>query len=296
MLEFAFFRPKTLDEALAKLDRRDGGWRVLAGGTDLLLSLRERCGKDPEFEGVVDITCLKELRGTEVQGDQIVIGSLTTFSDILGLPPGNPELEFLARMSSEMGSVQIRNRATIGGNLVNASPCADSVPPLLALDATVELVSTKGVRSMPLEEFILGPGRTKIKSGEILARLSFQRCKSRADWVYTKVGRRNSATMSRMTVAALRIRNGTSSASRVAIGAVTPKAMRLRYVERILDEGGWTNQTILRCGAKARQEVEKITGNRWSSAYKLPVIENVVRRALKNVVATNSSNGEVVVG
>lgn len=295
MLEFAFIRPKTLSDALKELERHHGEWKVLAGGTDLLPSVRQRWGEDPVFRGVVDITGLKELRGVWVQDDVIAVGSLTTFSDIMGLPQGIPELDILARMSSEMGSVQIRNRATVGGNLVNASACADSVPPLLALDAFVELASVEGTRALPLEEFISAPGETKIKPPEVLTRIYFPRCKLRAEWSYMKMGRRNSGARSRMTIAVLRLateRDGWQS--RIAIGAVTPTAMRLRSAEHLLDTAGWNSDTICRCAGNSRAEVEAVTGARWSSAYKLPVIENVMRRVLGSVIRREVSSNRVV--
>lgn len=285
MLDFDFFRPRSLAEALEKLHEGGRTWRVIAGGTDLLLTLHDRHGKDPALEGVVDITALHELRGIRIVEDEVRLGPLTTFSDLMRSEAVRQTVPLLAEMASHMGSVQIRNRATLGGNLVNASPCADSAPPLLALEAEVELTSLRGVRRLPLERFMAGPGRTELRADEILTGICFSRTGEAVRWGYCKLGRRNTAAISRMTVVVLRTVNAPDGGTcRVAVGALTPAPVRLRGVESILGEEGWSAQSIERAAAQVRVEVGKITGVRWSSAYKLPVVENLARRTLESVL------------
>lgn len=285
MIDFGYFRPHSLAEALDFLDKHGDTWRVIAGGTDLLLTLRDLHGTDPELEGVVDITGLKDLRGVRVSGTDVTLGALTTFTDLLRSELILKEAPILAEMAAHMGSIQIRNRATVGGNLINASPCADSAPPLFALAAEVELTSVGETRRIPLEEFSLGPGKTKIRPSEIMTRLHFPRIEGTTRCAYFKLGRRNSAAISRMTVAVIRTDDGTNGdACRLALGAVTPTPLRLRKVEERLAEEGWNAGSIERAASTAREEVEKITGVRWSSMYKLPVLENLVRRTLEGVL------------
>jgi xanthine dehydrogenase FAD-binding subunit len=285
VLDISFFRAHSLKEALESLHNHEGTWRVIAGGTDLILLLRDRHGNDPAFEGVVDITGLSDLRGVQATEAGLTLGALTTFSDLLRSDVVRREAPILAEMAFHMGSVQIRNRATVGGNLVNASSCADSAPPLLALDAEVALASVGGIRRVPLHEFVLGPGRTDLRPDEILTHLYFPKPAREARWGYFKLGRRNSAAISRMTVAVVRANGvGGGGTCRLAVGAVTPSPLRLRRVEQSLAEEGWSAQSIDRAAAQAREEVEKVTGIRWSSAYKLPVLESVVQRTLRNTL------------
>ena len=152
-----YLRPAALEEAL---DRLGAGARLLAGGTDLMVGADEAALRGD----VVDISRLPELRGVSRAGDELRIGGATTWSEIAraDLPPAFDALQAAAR---EIGAVQIQNRATLGGNLCNASPAADGVPPLLALDAEVELASPRGVRRLPLAQFLAGPRRTQRAAG-----------------------------------------------------------------------------------------------------------------------------------
>jgi xanthine dehydrogenase FAD-binding subunit len=279
-----FFRPRSLEEALLKLTEGEVTWRLLAGGTDLIIEMRGKLETELGFQGVVDLTPLDELRQIEVENDRVSFGSMTTFSQLVQSELIQKTAPVLAEMASNMGSLQIRNRATVGGNIVNASACADSSPILLLLDAHVELASIEGKRSIALEDFILGPGRVDLRPGEILTRIIFPRVPSTARWSYFKLGRRNSAAISRMTVAALRIidSNG-SSGNRLVIGATTPKPVRLRGVEQELARTGWDDRSLEQAADRARQAVEEITGVRWSSAYKLPVVRNLVYRVLLDI-------------
>jgi len=156
-----YYRPETVEDALALL--RDGAPRILAGGSDVYPGLRDR----PPTGPMVDITCLRELRQVERDGEHWSIGALATWTDILRaeLPPA---FRVLKQAGAQVGSEQIQNCATVVGNLCNASPAADGVPPLLALDAEVELVSKAGARRMPLAEFIVGNRKTLRRADELL--------------------------------------------------------------------------------------------------------------------------------
>ena len=157
-----YLKPKTLNEAVSALASTGG--QILAGGTDFYPALGERL---PQGD-VVDITALGEIRGISIETEHIRIGGLTTWSEVIRTPLPRC-FDALKAAAREVGSVQIQNRGTVAGNLCNASPAADGVPPLLALDAEVELASSAGKRRMPLAQFITGNRKTTRRPDEILA-------------------------------------------------------------------------------------------------------------------------------
>ena len=285
MHSFQVVRPSSFSEALDILHERRPGWRVIAGGTDLMVHLRNSLDGESGLKGLVDLSGLDELRGFETADTEHHVGAMTTFAEICMSPLAKREAPLLADMAWQMGSPQIRNLATVGGNLANSATAADSIPPLLALCAEVTLVSASGTRILPLDEFIVGPGRTDIRPDEILTRISFARLPEYTSWGYTKVGRRKSAAISRASVAAVYLpaRAGEGCICRLAVGAVTPKPVRLQKAEQCLVKDDWGPESIARAAVAAREEVTAITGIRWSSAYKLPVLENLVRRTLEGM-------------
>ncbi len=282
MHSLQIIRPQSLSEALAFLHEAQNTFRILGGGTDLLVSLRNLKTNNPGFEGLLDLSDLNELRVLEVAGDHFHVGSMITFTDLHHSPLVRREVPLLAEMARWMGSPQIRNRATVGGNIASAATCADSLPPLLVLSARVFLSSLSETRSLSLDEFILDSGHTAIRSDEILTGITFDRLPESTAWVYRKLGRRKSAAISRISVAALRTatQGRQDFTCRLAVGAVTSKPMRLRQAEQCLSCNEWGRESISPAAIAARAEVASITGNRWSSAYKLPVLENLVRKAL----------------
>jgi len=221
-------RPDTLDEALRLL--REDQWRMLAGGTDFYPTQ----GTRPFRDNVLDLNGLSDLRG--ISGDEtgIRIGARTTWMDIIraDLPSAFDGLKLAAR---EVGSVQIQNVGTIAGNLCNASPAADGVPPLLTLDAAVEIASEGAVRQLPLTEFILGNRRTDLKPGELVVsiRIPAVACTGRSSFL--KLGARRYLVISIAMVAArLTIEHGKVAAAAIAVGSCSEVAQRLTGLERAL--------------------------------------------------------------
>ncbi len=221
-------RPADLAEAVRLLAEPDT--RVLAGGTDIFPA----AGARPLTGRYVDLTALPTLRNIDRYGDQIRIGAAVTWSDLVkaDLPPGFDALKAAAR---EVGGVQIQNRATIAGNLCNASPAADGVPPLLILDAEVELVSMRGGRRLPLGEFITGNRQTMLSPGEIVSAILVPQPAPTVQSSFLKLGARRYLVISIVMVAVLldvvdaRVRN-----ARVAVGSCSAAARRLSDVERKL--------------------------------------------------------------
>jgi len=223
-----YFRPTELDEAVRILAAQGGS--VLSGGTDFFPALADRA-----FSGtVIDISAIHSMRGIATN-DELRIGGLTTWTDIVNssLPSSFDALKSAAR---EIGGIQIQNRGTIAGNLCNASPAADSVPVLLALDADVELISTAGARRVPLSKFIVGNRKTVRHADEILAAVIVPCTIDNAKSVFLKLGARRYLVISIAMVAVVvkADNNGTIADARVAVGSCSVTAQRLVALEREL--------------------------------------------------------------
>lgn len=225
-----YLKPKTLDDALSLLASTGG--EILAGGTDFYPALADRLPR----RDVVDISGLREIRGVSVEQEWIRIGGLTTWTEIIRTPLPRC-FDALKAAAREVGSVQIQNRGTVAGNLCNASPAADGVPPLLALDAEVELVSSVETRRMPLEQFIAGNRKTRKRPGEILAQVLVPRNSEPnmedAASAFLKLGARRYLVISISMVAAIVQKDpaGRVSEARVAVGSCSARAQRLRELE-----------------------------------------------------------------
>jgi len=221
-----YARPKTLDEAVHLLANEPA--QVLSGGTDFYPALGDR----PVRGSVVDVSGLGELRGVTVKTERIRIGGLTTWTEIIRTPLPRC-FDALKAAAREVGSVQIQNRGTVAGNLCNASPAADGVPPLLALDAEVELVSKAGTRRMPLAEFIVGNRKTQRRADELLTAVVVPRSVENAASAFVKLGARRYLVISISMVAAVVMVDdaGRVADARVAVGSCSAVARRLRALE-----------------------------------------------------------------
>ena len=269
-----FFQPDTLLKAL-QLRRDVRGSALLAGGTDLVVAIRG--GRGPEGS-IVDLSKVRELAGIEAAGDGIRIGSMTTFTEIAGSEILRKAAAALCEAAETVGSPQIRNRATIGGNICNASAAADGLTPLLCLDSDVELQSlaadgTASVRVLPLEEFLIDSRKTALKDDEIMTGILFKRPEDTLS-AFRKIGRRNALAIARLNgCCALQPNDGVVGYFRFALGAATSKPERIRAVEEFLTGRVLDAETLKAASKLAAEYVRKRTGARPSSGYKLPVIE-----------------------
>ena len=282
-----YIRPETLKSALDALsgDALGGApWSVLAGGTDFYPA---RVDHAPE-DDVLDISALQELRAVEEHPDHWRLGALTTWSDIVGadLPPMFDGLKAAAR---EVGGVQIQNMGTLGGNLCNASPAADGVPPLLSLGASVELSSANGAQIMALEEFIQGSRRTALGADQLLTALIVPKPhQARAAGHFLKLGARKYMVISIVMLAAnVEVdKDGKVSTARVAAGACSEVACRLPAVEEALV--GRTCSAELGEAASSAQlaPIAPLDDLRGSAAYRRDAALTLVRRTLNELGAT----------
>ena len=274
-----YLRPTNLGEALAALTNTT--LTVLAGGTDYYPA---RVGK-PINDDVLDISAIASLRGIRDEGSRWRIGATSTWSDIIAatLPPLFDGLKLAAR---EVGGVQIQNAGTIAGNLCNASPAADGVPPLLALDARVEIADTAGSRSVALADFILGNRRTLLRPDQLLTAILIPKPAHSARSHFVKLGARKYLIVSIVIVAAtLEIEAGRVSAARVAVGAASAVAQRLPLLEAALI-GQRCDASL---GEHARTEhlapLAPIDDVRASREYRLDAGLTLVRRVLSQLGA-----------
>ena len=220
-----YLRPKTLDEAVVQL--KVPGIQVLSGGTDFYPALGDRIPHEP----VMDISGLGELRGISNDANYIRIGGLTTWTDVIQTPLPRC-FDALKSAAREVGSVQIQNRGTVAGNLCNASPAADGVPPLLALDAEVELASNAGARRMPLADFIVGNRKTQRRQDELLTAVWVPRTLERARSTFLKLGARRYLVISiSMVAVVVLVDAGKVAEARVAVGSCSAVARRLTALE-----------------------------------------------------------------
>ena len=270
-----YFRPNTLHEAVNVL--ASSGGHILAGGTDFFPALGDR----PVAGTVVDISGLRELKGVVCEPEYIRIGGLTTWTEILRTPLP-PCLNGLKAAAREIGGVQIQNRATVAGNLCNASPAADSVPPLLALDAEVELISNAGARRMPLAAFIVGNRKTLRQPGEILSRVLVPRTIENAASTFLKLGARRYLVISIVMVAALIERDATNCVreARVCVGSCSAVARRLEELERVLIGAPVANGLGKLATTEHLKDLSPIGDVRATASYRRDAALRLVQRAL----------------
>lgn len=278
-LDSLYLKPKTLDEAISLLGSPGG--QILAGGTDFYPALGERIPQG----SIVDITAVGEIRGISIENEHVRIGGLTTWTEVVraSLPRCFDALKAAAR---EVGSVQIQNRGTVAGNLCNASPAADGVPPLLVLDAEVELASAAGRRRMLLSAFVAGNRKTARRSDEILAAVLVPRRMENAASVFVKLGARRYLVISISMVAVLLQADGSGriSEAHVAVGSCSAKAQRIAALEK--DLVGMPAKAGI--GAALRPEHLKtlapIDDVRATAEYRRDASLTLVRRALEACV------------
>ena len=272
-----FARPSTVDEASRLLAA--GGWRVLAGGTDLYP------GAGSGLAGpVLDVTALPGFSQIEM-GTGLRIGAAVSWSSIAEarLPPA---LRVLQQAARQIGGRQVQNAGTIGGNLCNASPAADGVPPLLALDAEVELVSAKGTRRLSLAEFLLGPRRTALLPGEILAAVVVPPAGIQGQSAFVKLGARSHLVISIAMVAVrLVVTGGHVVEAAVAVGSCSPVAVRLPLVEASLRDVSVTESTGRVRAEDVQAGLSPIDDIRATAAYRREAAVELVRRAVAEAVA-----------
>jgi len=274
--------PRNLGEALALLAREPGVWQPFAGGTDLMVLLE--AGKLPH-KNYLNIWNLPELRGIEVSAEHVTLGALTTYTEVQANPILREEFAILCQAASETGGLAIQNRGTLGGNIVNASPAADSPPALLAYDAEVELISSNAARWVPYHEFHTGYKLAIIGPEELLARIRLPRKTAGMIQYYRKVGTRKAQAISKVCFAGTaRMRDGVVEDARIALGSVAPVPLRCIKTEKALRGLKIDERTIEKAKAEFAQEIVPIDDIRSTRNYRLRVGFNLLEDFLRGLV------------
>jgi CO/xanthine dehydrogenase FAD-binding subunit len=277
--EFEYLVPETLDEVSSLLNRYGKESRILAGGTDLLIGLKRN---EILPKVILDIGRIPELSAVRDEESHIFIGATVTHTKISESELIKREAPLLSEAASSVGSVQIRNSGTIGGNIANGSPAADTVPPLIALDAEAQVISQAGKRSIPLSALFPGPYQTALAPDELLSGVRFPKLALKSGTSFLKLGRRKALSVSRITVAVVLVldRNGLIQQARICPGAVMPMPSRAERAEESLIGLPPDSGLFQRAGRLVAEKMVHATGIRYSTPYKEPVAINLVQRAL----------------
>lgn len=270
-----FVQPHSLEEAVRYLDG-DPGLVPAAGCTDLMVRGVEALHR---MDRVIDLLEVPELRGIQEIEGGLEIGATTPFSEIRRSAAVRASFPALADAAGQIGGWQIQNRATLGGNLANASPAGDSLPVLLALDATVMLASVRGLREVPYDGFHAGYRKTALQPGEIVARIRLPLPPPGTVQAFRKVGTREAQAISKVVVAmAGRIENGRIAEIRLAAGSVAPTPIRLRAAEDAVRGQAPGPEAAALAGREAAGAVTPIDDVRSTAEYRRFALERVVRR------------------
>jgi carbon-monoxide dehydrogenase medium subunit len=275
---FDFQSPKTLTDAFRAIAGEPSACKLLAGGTNVVPSLREGSLK-PSL--VVDLGGIEELKYIREEQGWIQIGPMTTINEILSSSLIKEKGGLLWEATRTFGGALVRNRATVGGNLADASPAADTAPPLLALGAQVTLQSSEGQRTLPLSDFFSGYRQTVIKPGEILTKVSFKTLSGESRYAYCKLGRRSAMAISVVSVAILfQIEGDICKEAAIALGAVDPTPIRALKAEDLI-KGKKINSSLAdECGKIVAGSVNPVDDIRASAGYRRTLTHVLVSRLI----------------
>ncbi len=281
--EIDVLSPRTLEDALEILEKQ-AGIRIVAGGSDVIVQLRDGAIK---ADKLLNVLSLKELRFVKQTDNQIHIGSLATYSDIINSNLTRKHAWILVDAARQIGAIQLQNTATIGGNLGNASPAGDSLPPLYALDAVVVTRSKSGKREIPIEQFFIAYRKTALKPNELIEEVYFDALDSDDRGAYLKLGLREANAISIVDVAvALRGRkqNDLFADAKVALGAVAPTIRRARKCEQALVDRPLNDEVFRKAASFAPDDAAPIDDIRGSAEYRKAVVVSLVYQALYQAV------------
>ncbi len=285
MLYQSYCAPETLEQALQQLTPVNGARvRPIAGGTDLMIQLRER---HVRTDTLVDVSGIPELKRIWVDSDahRLHIGAAVTYTQLIESELIHQYAYLLAETSRLIGGKQIQHMGTIGGNLGNASPAGDTLPCLYVLQADITIASVNGERQVAMSDFMQGPRRTVLQPNELITEVTCDLLPQHAGSAFAKLGLRESQAISVVDVAAVVfIVDGCISSVRVALGSVAPTIVRSPAAEQMLLGQSPSDDLLDRAAEVARQDIKPITDIRGSAAYRLHVAKPMVKQALESAV------------
>ena len=276
--EFEYLKPGSVEEAVRLLDEGGPGARVLAGGTDVVSELRDGLIA-PDL--LVDIKGIAGLDAISFEDDVLAIGALATFTDIIESPAVRHHFPVLWEAAGTVGSVGIRNRATMAGNICSAVPCCDAGPPLLVYEATVRLTGPDGARSIPITEWFLGPRETALGPAGIVTSIAVPRPADGHGGAYVKLGRYRGGDLAQASAAVLAL---PANRYRVAFGAVAPTPVRASRIESAIEGREPADALIEEARVLVPMETSPITDVRASEAYRAHMLPIMLERGIRAAV------------
>jgi len=279
---FDYLAPKTLPELFDILEDRGREAAVIAGGTDLTIALKEGTASP---KAVVDLRHLRnELGGISLDRGTLRIGAMATFSEIEASLTVGRYANALRQAAANVGTLQIRSIATLGGNLATASPAADSAPPLIALGANVTVLNKSGKKSLPIQDIFAGPKRSALQSGEIVASVEIPAAEG--VWsAWTRAAVRNENVLSAVSVAvAAKVRHGKFEASRIALGAVAPTPMLAETASKAMTGTRATAEQAEKVAILAAEDAKPISDIRASARYRKHLVQVLTRRLITQML------------
>ncbi len=279
-----YLNPKTIEEALKMLEEHKGDSKLLAGGTDLIPSLKRRLINVPGY--IIDIKAIPGLDAISYDKKSgLKIGPLATIAAIAQSSAVAEKFPCLAQSALTMASPQVRNRGTFAGNICNAVPSADSAPSLIALSATVKIKGINGERTLPIEQFFTGPKKTVLKENEMLIEISVPHPSPGSKSVYLKLSPRHSMDLATVGVAASgKCEDGVCREIKIALGAVAPTPLRAPVSESILQGKRITPEVIEEASLNAVTQCSPIDDHRASQEYRCDMVNVMTRRALTQIL------------
>ncbi|MDF2875241.1 MAG: aerobic-type carbon monoxide dehydrogenase, middle subunit CoxM/CutM-like protein [Sporomusa sp.] len=284
MSKFKYVRAESLQQAV-QLIKENSGYYLIAGGTDLMVKLKEKL-IDPV--AIVDISRLEELGGITWDNGRITIGAAVTHSQVYESAVINRYAPALAKAAGLVGSPQIRNTGTIGGNIGNASPAADTVPVLIAYGAQVKVATGSGIKEISLSNLFTGPGRTVLEPGEIIVAITFQAQQPGQSSSFQKLGKRKALAIAVVNAAVwLEVEENTRKVTgvRLALGSVAATVIRATEAESILLGQVISHSLIQQAADKVVETVKPIDDVRSEAVYRQQTAGVLIKRALEEAWA-----------
>lgn len=283
MKPFEYHEPKSTAEAVGLLSKLGPSAKILAGGTDLIIQMEQRTCRPRH---VLNVMRIPELQGVSGRAGMITIGSATSLRQVETSPLLRDKTPVLCEAVSTIGSIQIRNLATVGGNLCNAAPSADAAPPLLILEARVRIVGPQGERDLPLKEFFKGPRQTALQADELLVAIEIPEPPRGFRGIYYKQSPRYAMDIAIVGVAIGVLRsNGKCDEARISLGAVAPTPLRVAEAEAILKGNSPEERLVNTAAAISREAAKPISDIRASADYRRAMVETLVRRGLNALLS-----------
>jgi len=278
MSNVEFIKPTSIQDACEALTKPN--YMAIAGGSDLIVKMRN--GMYPKLNGLVDISSIPQLKNIRTDENKVIIGSGCTMNQIINDQLIKDYFPALAKAAATVGALQIRNSATIGGNVANASPAGDTIPALFTLVTDIMIIGCNGRRQIPVAEFFLSPGKTKLETGEIIEGFKLLLRKTRGEFL--KLGERRAHAISKINMAVSTWNDGKNH-YRIAMGSVAPTVLRCSEAEEYLEScEQLNNKTIARAAEIACETAKPISDLRSTKAYRKQMAGVLLKRALQNLL------------